>query len=468
MITPPDDTNEYAGGNIRKSLCNATNVLDACCTVRLRSNWISFASVAAVTPEFAAAVYVKRAAVVPPGAAGANAILALLNVYRPEVPNCILMEPEVLPAFKFNAPEALLLIVISEFEPEEIDCIAIPLPAAALLIEMPVADSAVLASINNAGFVEPFKPTANAVADAEVRISPVPVAVPIFGVIRTGDVSTTNFVPVPVCDAIDVALPTEVITPVRFAFVVTVAAFPVTLPDIGFVTVRFINVPTLVRLEAVTPEARVAPVRVPAGAITTLLLAAVISPFALTVNVGIDVEDPKVPTFEFTVVNVIAPVLANVASPLNAVSVATLLALPINKWPEVKDGVDADTAAVTKAVVAIFVVLSPGDCVVVVGEPGNATELAILVALPTLVIGPVKLALVVTVAAFPRIDPEIGLVTVRFVRVPTEVKEDVTTVVFKVVPVSVPAAAGTVMSIVPLNRTPFIFLPGVILVADAA
>ena len=51
--------------------------------------------------------------------------------------------------------------------------------------------------------------------------------VPIFGVTKTGEVSTTNFVPLPVCEAIDVAFPTLVIGPVKLAFVVTVAALPV-------------------------------------------------------------------------------------------------------------------------------------------------------------------------------------------------------------------------------------------------
>lgn len=57
-----------------------------------------------------------------------------------------------------------------------------------------------------------------------------------------------------------------------------------------------------------TPEANVAPVKVPAGAITTLVEAAVIKPLPLTVNVGIAVEDPKVPTLLFTVARVPAAV----------------------------------------------------------------------------------------------------------------------------------------------------------------
>jgi len=69
----------------------------------------------------------------------------------------------------------------------------------------------------------------------------------------------------------------------------------------------------------------------------------------------------------------------------------------------------------------------------------------------------------VAVAAFPVVEPEepvtdplIGFVTVRFASVPTLVSEELTTVAFSVVPVSVPAAAVTVMSAVPLKLTPLI------------
>src|SRR6185437_14499171 len=49
-------------------------------------------------------------------------------------------------------------------------------------------------------------------------------------------------------------------------------------------------------------------------------------------------------------------------------------------------------------------------------------------------------------------------VTLRADNVPTDVKEDVTTVEFRVVPVRVPAAAVTVMSALPLKETPLINL----------
>lgn len=60
-----------------------------------------------------------------------------------------------------------------------------------------------------------------------VRLAPV--AAPILGVIRVGEVAITKVFPVPVCNPTLVAFPTEVITPVKFAFVstlVAVAAFP--------------------------------------------------------------------------------------------------------------------------------------------------------------------------------------------------------------------------------------------------
>ena len=64
---------------------------------------------------------------------------------------------------------------------------------------------------------------------------------------------------------------------VMLAIFVAVAALPVVLPllpvtepVIGLVTVRLPSVPTLVRLEAVTPEASVAPLNVPAAAVTVM------------------------------------------------------------------------------------------------------------------------------------------------------------------------------------------------------
>ncbi len=77
------------------------------------------------------------------------------------------------------------------------------------------------------------------------------------------------------------------------------------------VTVRPASVPTDVNDEVTTFEASVVPVRVPAGAMTTAVDAAVIKPLPLTVNTGIAVEDPNEPTFEFTVASVVAKLFAD-------------------------------------------------------------------------------------------------------------------------------------------------------------
>ena len=80
-------------------------------------------------------------------------------------------------------------------------------------------------------------------------------------------------------------------------------------------------VPTEVSEELTTFAARVVPVSVPAGAMTALVEAAVMRPLAFIVNVGIAVEDPKVPTFPLTVerVNGTEPGPVAVPSPVKAV-----------------------------------------------------------------------------------------------------------------------------------------------------
>jgi hypothetical protein len=88
----------------------------------------------------------------------------------------------------------------------------------------------------------------------------------------------------------------------------------------------------------------------------------------------------------------------------------------------------------------------------------TGTKLLYEVTLPTEVISPVLFALAVTVAALPVIDPEIGAVTVSPDNVPTLVREDETTVDFKVVPVKVLASAVTVIGALPSKLTPLIAL----------
>jgi len=60
------------------------------------------------------------------------------------------------------------------------------------------------------------------------------------------------------------------------------------------VAVRFAIVPSEVSEDAVTPDASVLPVNVPAGAITAAVVIEVVRPFALIVTTGIAVEPPVV------------------------------------------------------------------------------------------------------------------------------------------------------------------------------
>ena len=71
----------------------------------------------------------------------------------------------------------------------------------------------------------------------------------------------------------------------------------------------------------------------------------------------------------------------------------------------------------------------------------------------------------VTLVAVPDTLPVIVFVTFKFVNVPTEVKDELTTVEFKEVPDKVPAAAVTVISVEPSNATPLMFFVAANLVA---
>src|SRR6185436_16738820 len=66
-----------------------------------------------------------------------------------------------------------------------------------------------------------------------------------------------------------------------------------------------VSVLTLVSEDAVTAELSVVPVSVPAGAMTALVEIAVTRPLAFAVIVGIAVDEPKLPTLELTVANVV-------------------------------------------------------------------------------------------------------------------------------------------------------------------
>ena len=80
------------------------------------------------------------------------------------------------------------------------------------------------------------------------------------------------------------------------------------------------------------------------------------------------------------------------------------------------------------------------------------------------------LVALVAVAALPVMLPAIGLVTVSPLKVPTEVREELTIVGLRVVPDSVFASAAAVMVIFaePSNGTPLMFLVVASFVAVAA
>ena len=83
-------------------------------------------------------------------------------------------------------------------------------------------------------------------------------------------------------------------------------------------------------------------------------------------------------------------------------------------------------------------------------EENEPSELAF----PTEVIAPVRFAFVVTVAALPVMLPEIGFVTVKFVSVPTDVRDELKIFDASVAPVNVPASAAIVMFEDPSKLTP--------------
>ena len=84
-------------------------------------------------------------------------------------------------------------------------------------------------------------------------------------------------------------------------------------------TVKAFNVPTDVSDEVTTVAFKVVPLSVPAGAITTAVEAAVMSPLPLTVKVGMAVDEPNEPTLLLTVAKVVprAPAVV-VISPVRA------------------------------------------------------------------------------------------------------------------------------------------------------
>ena len=114
--------------------------------------------------------------------------------------------------------------------------------------------------------------------------------------------------------------------------------------------------PKEVRDELTTVEFNVVPERVPAGATTALPLAAVINPLALTVKEGMEVEEPKLPTFPLTVANVATaePGPVAVTSPVKAV-----IALPETLARATSIPANAPAIVAEVGVKLVYVAVSP-------------------------------------------------------------------------------------------------------------
>jgi Rieske Fe-S protein len=289
---------------------------------------------------------------------------------------------------------------------------------------------------------------------------------------------------------------------------VAVAALPVTLPEIGAVTVRLPSVPTEVKDEESTLAASVLPVKVAASDVAVMLMfevplnatplivlgvANAVAVAALPVTLpeigAVTVRLPSVPTEvkdeESTFAASVLPV--NVAAsdvavmlilevPLNATplivlgvaSAVAVAALPVTlpeigavtvRLPSVPTEVKDEESTFAASVLPVKVAASDVAVMLILEVPLNATPLIVL-----------GVANAVAVAALPVTLPEIGAVTVRLPSVPTEVRDEESTLAASVLPVKVAASDVAVMLIfeVPLNATPLIVLGVAKAVAVAA
>jgi Rieske Fe-S protein len=218
---------------------------------------------------------------------------------------------------------------------------------------------------------------------------------------------------------------------------VAVAALPVTLPEIGAVTVRLPSVPTEVKDEESTLAASVLPVKVAASDVAVMLM------FEVPLN--------ATPLIVLGVANAVAVAALPVTLPeIGAVTV---------RLPSVPTEVKDEESTFAASVLPVNVAASDVAVMLMFEVPLNATPLIVL-----------GVARAVAVAALPVTLPEIGAVTVRLPSVPTEVKDEESTLAASVLPVKVPASDVAVMLIfeVPLNATPLIVLGVANAVAVAA
>jgi hypothetical protein len=142
---------------------------------------------------------------------------------------------------------------------------------------------------------------------------------------------------------------------------------------------------------------------------------------------------------------VTAPVRFALVVTLPAVKLA---AVPVMFVPTSADGVPS--AGVTSVgLVANTLAPVPVSSVSAVASCADVKDPR-LAALPTLVIAPVRFALVVTVEALPVTEPVIAAVTVNPANVPTDVNEDAVTPAASVAPLNVPAGATTATVVIPV------------------
>jgi len=257
----------------------------------------------------------------------------------------------------------------------------------------------------------------------------VPEAAPISGVTSVGDVFITNVLPVPVCDATDVALPTLVIGPVRLALVITVFAVKAVVAVVANVAVaalppilRFATGVVDVTTKGAVPSAiveitwlpvtfpvnaRDVPVAAPMFGVTSIGEVFITNVLPVPVCDATDVALPTLvigPVRLALVVTVDANVAVAAFPPIlrlatGVVEVTTSGAVPSAiveiTWLPVTFPVNARDVPVAAP---MFGVTSVGDVFITNVLPVPVCD-ATDVALPTLVIGPVRLALVVTVDA---------------------------------------------------------------------
>ena len=231
-------------------------------------------------------------------------------------------------------------------------------------------------------------------------------------------------------------------------------------------TVKLVKVPTLVKLDPVTVDFKVVPVKVPASAVTVIFaVPSNATPFIFLAVANL-VAVPALPVVVVAVPAVVA-VVAVPAFPviLPAIGLVTvkLVKVPTLVKPEVT----------TLLASAVPVNVFASTAIVISTLPSNVSPLMFLAvanlvaeaALPVVVLA---VPAVVAVEAFPVILPAIGLVTVKLVKVPTLVKPEVTTLLASAVPVNVFASTAIVISTLPSNVSPLMFLAVANLVAEAA